>query len=644
MKVLFKKLSGMKLISKKFMAFALCLVVAVTAISVLAATDVLGKSNDPKNTYERILDRDGFIYGSVMHQYSGKNIFGARTEMVGPKSQVSLPSYDEAVMRDVLQNHKAMGLNSISFWLFNYYAGIEIDEVGNILGLDEYFEKNLRSVLDLCREYDVTASLATYIHPGEMMQQNGVTNYYMERIMQPIVNPEIRQQYVEKVLYPVSDIVKDYEDIVIMMDVFAEPESTIDGRNDYAFSTDWETTYDFIKASVQAFKEKLPNMPVTCASGWGSHISLYNDLGLDIIGTDVYTSDGSVYDPSDQTADAPVIAREFGKDDTGRDEEIQTAHAIKFLDNAIKAGYVGAYFYQYNGWNTEQASLTKAYTAVNDLRPICASLSYYIADRIAKHRGVDNSGETVAEAPQVLGLNNPFIVNWIAAREADKYTIEGSKDNKNWTVLVDDLLPEDVDADGDSMCQYRLSEIAQGGAYYYRIKVVNFYGKETYSPARKCNIPLITCADEDNLLKNNSFETGDLSEWVTDGNSRFFPVEESVGGTFGTKAAHITKGGGAWPYCYQTVSVKPNTDYVVTVVYSCDSLQSISAQKSVWKVGYGNPHKGIILDNIYFGVSDTEWLIDTVTVNSGDMDSLSVVFTAGDSEAYIDAFYFFEKK
>ena len=643
MKYLRDKIRNMKILGKTLTVLILCVAIALSAISVLAVADMFVKNKKYRNTYERILARDGFIYGSVMHQYGGKNIFGARR--VAPKDKQALPGYDEAVMRDVLQNHKAMGLNSISFWLFTNYAGIEIDEVGNILGLDEYFEKNLRAVLKLCREYDVTASLATYVHPGEMMAQDGITNYYMERIMQPIVNPEIRQQYVEKVLYPVADIVKEYEDIVIMMDVFAEPESTIDGSNGYAFSTDWETTYDFIKASVQAFKKKLPDMPVTCASGWGSNLSLYNNLGLDIIGADVYNNDGSVYDPSEQITDAPVIAREYGiSSNIGRDEELQLAHATKFLDNAIKAGYVGAYFYQFNGWNTETWSLTKSYTNVNDLRPLCAPLSYYIADKIAKHRGIETSDDSVAEAPHILGLDNPFMVQWIAARNADKYTIEGSKDNKNWTVLAKDLLPEDVDEDGDNMCRYRLSEVAQGTGYYYRIKVVNYNGKETYSAARKYNIPLITCSDQENLLKNYSFETGDLSEWRTDDNDAFFPVEESDGGTYGTKAVHITPAGGRWPYFYQSVNVKPNTDYVATIIYRCDNSQASVVQKSHWKIRNGNPHTGGVTGEIHFNYSETDWLIDNITVNTGDRDSVSVFFTAGDSVAYIDAVFFFEKK
>jgi hypothetical protein len=158
-------------------------------------------------------------------------------------------------------------------------------------------------------------------------------------------------------------------------------------------------------------------------------------------------------------------------------------------------------------------------------------------------------------------------------------------------------------------------------------------------------VPQITCSDEDNLMKNTDFESGNHEGWtVTD--KTYFPIEEMTGFDGGNKAVHISPAGGRWPYMCQNVFVKPNTEYVATIVYKCALIEGNVQAKSHWKIlsQQGSSLINVLDKELHFGLSDEDWLIDTVTVNSGAQDNLYFWLTAGDSNAYIDSVYLFEKK
>lgn len=614
---------------RRLLALILVCILLLCAIPVFAA-----KTSQQKNisTYDRILNRDGFLYGVNFPWYKGETWFGS---YIDGKGQTVLPTYDETVLNDMLQNCKAIGFNSVQFWLFYHYSGIKVDEVGNILGFDKYFETNLRNTLNAVRKTGLTVTLAVFVHTGEDNLKQGID--WQERAMQPLANPTIRKQYFEKILKPLCSMLDEYRDVIAVIDAYEEPESTVDEKNNFGFGVYFEDALSFVKESCEVIHNNLPGIPVSCASGWGTNLSRYNDLGLDIIGTDIYTDDASVYDPEEQHADAPVVCFEFGPSNSSKNisDEFQIAHTTKFFRNAISAGYRGAYIWMYNGWTGDGHSLITSDIGINNLRPVAAAIRFMIMDNIAEHQQKESDD---LDKPSMLGTSNPYQVKWIGSRGAENYKLETSKDNKKWTVIDDKINPDAVDDNNDNICVYRLSEIEQGTDCYYRVTASDSDKRTAVSESRKFSIPVITCSDNDNLVKNHNFATGDFTDWSVD--TTVFSIENGVGFD-GNNYVHLV-GNGTWSYLSQSLQVEPNTEYIFTVYQHAPVSSDRVNMKSIFKAVSFKEGTNLTGDQ-HYSISDTDWIAYTTTINSGDLSQIDLYFGNGGSEAYIDSVYFFKK-
>ena len=620
-----------------------CVILAIVVISASAA--VIGGINSKKTTYksayERIMAEDGFIYGVTVPWWKySKSAFGSYVKADGT---TVLPTYDEATFRDIILNCKSIGLNSINFWLFTYYAGIKTDSVGNIEGFDEYFMDNLLAVMELCKENDMSIALTTYVHTMETISYRE-TEDWGELTFQPLVNPDVRKQFMDKILDPLCEAIKDYEDIITLFNVYSEPEGQVDGRNGAAFATDWENNFIFIKDSVAVMKKHFPNIPVTVAGGWGSELSNYNELGLDLNGTDIYEATGKVYDPDDENSDMPVICMEFGHDaGSGGDtvsDEVKINHMSKSMNNFKAHGYVGEYYYAYNGGTGGGLSFLNNDTMPNSLCNMIPAMRYIIEDQKAEFRGVDLSEVTAPDKPGLIGMENSLSISWIASRRADKYKLEVSKDNKKWEVVDDNILPEDIDADGNNICDYTFKTPQAGGECYYRVTAYNSDGESAVSDSRWYNIPELFCDEEDNLIKNHSFETGDFTNWTNNAPDAFKLVkgEAAEGEYYIDVDGKIT-----WNPLYQTVNVERNTDYVLTFWAKSPSSYDRQQPPTVYKL-IDTAIWSNFTGDLYFKNFGDDWKIYNMTFNSGERDQVTVYFADGNSQDLcIDSVYLFKK-
>lgn len=626
--------------SKKLISLLLAIIVIAISVTVIADSNLLDNKKN-KSAYARIMERDGFIYGANLPWYKyARNLFGSYIDGDG---NTVMPTYDEKTVSDVIENCQAIGLNSINFWLYTYYAGIKTDNVGNILGYDDYFMDNLRATLNLCKKYDITVALTTYVHTIESTGRH--SSDWGEIALQPLVNPKIRKQYFDKIITPLCEMLKEYEDIIVLFDVYREPEGQVENRNGRAIGTDWDNSYDFIKESAKLMKKYFPEIPVTAAGGWGTVLSRYNELGLDLNGTDIYESTGKVYDPSMQFSDMPVVCMEYGHDsgDVAVSDEIKIAHLSKTMENFKISGYVGSYYFAYNGGSGKTLSLINSETAVNDLCNTTAVMHFKIIDQIMEYRGIDLSEVTAPDKPALIGSDNPFNVVWFGSRDVDTYKIEGSYNGKNWKVLADQISVEEADEDSNMICSYRLKSIEQGKNYYYRVTATNSDNESSVSEPRLFKIPYITCSDEDNMVVNHSFETGDLTGWHTSASvNKAFVVEKSDNAYDGQyQISH--SGNQSWDYLGQTFNVEPDTDYIFTFyAHAAPSYKQVSPP-SVYKLIDPDRIVNLVGGDLFYKVSD-DWLAYTLTVNSGDHERITIWMNDGGSpELYIDNVFFFKK-
>lgn len=572
---------------------------------------VIQKRGDTYNsTYERLLAEDGFIYGVNIPWYrNGNPLFGSVEDRDG---NLVAPSYDATAMRDMILNSKAMGFNSVRFWICSQFSGIEIDSVGNVIGLDDYLEDNLRSALSICRDCGMTAELSTFSHIDSSRTQYGQDWY--DRHIQIIVNPTIRAQYISNVLPDLCKIFSDYSDVIAFIDVFAEPEGETESANHLGFGTSLSSVRSYIEDVTTAFHNELTNIPVTVASGWDVNPSRYNGLGLDLMGVDLYNADPSAEMTTEGNEDAPIVVLEYGSADSALfiDDDYQTEYMLDFLENAIQKNYKGAYFWLYNGWTADGLKLTHTELGYNNLRPVAAELRSFITGKINSHRHLSISSD-IPVKPAMLGSHDPYYVQWIGSSDAQSYTLEGSSNGTVWTTLSSNIAKSTADADGDNLCRISVKTKYVPGQYYYRVTSNGLNGQKIVSDARMIQNPDFS---GENLFANGNFESGSLDGWNA---SSTFSITDT--GAYNGDYALLHAQTNTYGQITTSATVKANTEYRFTIWFKASDYDTYGNKLWYRLVDNANSPTCVYGGNQYFFETDS-YCAQSFTFQTGDKTDL----------------------
>ena len=117
-------------------------------------------------------------------------------------------------------------------------------------------------------------------------------------------------------------------------------------------------------------------------------------------------------------------------------------------------------------------------------------------------------------------------------------------------------------------------------------------------------------APADNMVQNGDFESGDIKPWDNLWGSNKVSVVEGHNSNF---AMHVVAG--EWTHVRQTITVEPNTDYVITVWHK--GTEGISLL-----IKDGADTKNVQQT----GLSSTDWTKSTLEFNSGEITSVLVSF------------------
>ena len=609
------------------------LAVLLVLTSCLSVSAVFSSSDQQvKSAYDKIMERDGFVYGVVIPWFSTGSAGGDFGEI----QAAGLPcKYDRKEVEKTFYNCKSIGFQSVSIWLMRNMQGARFDSNGNVLGFDSYFLQNVEDMLKIAQEMDLHLILNINPHCS-----TGLTNYSKETYdlyMQSLFVPEKREVYLEKIIDPLLELFSKYEDTVLAVAPYVEPEGDVYGTkgSNSSWGTTWENMADYIRAVAQRSKKIMPDVPVTVGSGWLGYkplsTGLYNTLGLDIIGQDVYNDHGDLREIKSLKVSKPVWLTEYGPATSDNySDDFQMYYVLNFLNNAQELGYKGAFIYL-NGSEDQSSQGFKKYDG--SVRPVVSALHFRILDNAYERQEI----EQPIDKPgfYISGSN----INWFASRGAEAYTLERSSDKKSWEVIGNKLDAVELDKWGNNICSYNDETAAEGQDYYYRVTAHLEDGTKIVSdPSCVISKPKSTCKPEENLLKNTDFETGDLTHFLTTGKDGAIEVISDPSGDNvhgGAHALHMS-GSGTWEYVRQQTTCKPNTDYTFTLF-----AKATGSEKNVSCFKFLDKDKKDFTNNQIF-VCDGEWHQYTITFNSKSNSTLYLYLGDGTTDVYIDDLYLFE--
>lgn len=630
-------------VHKKLLAAALSLIIlasAVLAVTGSSVTETLFGTNENqpnyKNLYEKVVAEDGFIYGVdynwfVAYDHVGHNL-GAN-HVIPSKSSCY---FDSRLVYNDLYNIKALGFNAVNFWLFTWLEGIEFDANGNILGLDDYFINNLRTSLDICRELGLNIVLSIQPHLDDINSTS--SKVLLDKYTQFLYNPTVLQQYITMCVQPVCELVDDYQDTVMIICLTVEGGEADVNDPDLGFlqkenfGTTWENYAAFLTAVNQKVKDFMPDMPTSVESVGNIDASFkYNSIGLDLIGTNRYTKDGSVGSIESRASSLPMYIGEYNLGITNFDttsKDSWTSKNLKFYPNAREAGYVGAFYFNYcTGGNTfslfDNSSSTPDY-----MRELALSLHFSIFDNIYERNGV----EIIIDKPVMLVNYGKGNVYWIGSRTATSYKLERSADRgQTWNVLDASLGADDVELD-NGVCFHQDSTLVAGTNVCYRVTAYDNAGNNSVSAPSNVK----TAYFPGELIKDSGFESGNIPDnsnnfgWYS--NTVKAGALSGVDVHSGNLSFRLSYTNGNYGKLLQEVDVSQNATYGLSYW--------VNGTGSTYSVCVFNSSMSNTIASFYTG-NTNGWIKSNRTFNSGSNSKVYICIQFGitqDDVAYFDDF------
>ena len=641
---------------------SLVLVIALLVLSVPMGASAATETGKAWLSFYELCQEKGFVNG-IQHPYMTKKSIG------NDWGHSSLDGYQKCNFKEedflrVFYNCKAMGYDIYKTWLSYNCAGMIFDSNGDVVGIDQTYIENLPKILQMAQDAGLYICLATFDHKEGYLAED-TSSYKYERLTRYLHNEEAREMLFKNWLRPILEVIKDFPNVVLI-DLYVEPEAD-GGKWNVPNGTSWENMREFIKAENDFIKEILPDMETYCSATTAPDdiYEAYNGLGLDYYAHDLYQTSGGATDTSELFLDAPFIYGEVGIQvgTPAKGDEFVSNWLSNYYSEAVEKGVKAGFYWSY-GWGGE-GNMTvvdsKGYP-----RAAMLTSRFFQLDR-----DYELSGEYPDMDKPAMAYSTNEAITWMGSRGASKYRIERSSDLQNWTELR--TIDPEVDKDCEySTLMYQIKDttVEGGGTFYYRAVAIDAEGNEAVSePSNIVNVKAVTCSEEENLIKNYSFEdengfntTGKDGKWhiasqsssnanylmkyITDG----VEGENTHTGTHSIYKARLVR---------QYIKVKPNTDYTFTFYIKFDNV-----------AGYWNHFVGVLNDvpvgsfaeafdkeynkvmdviQVPDNLKDGEWHRMTYFFNSGDYEELCVQVQGYHQKSdlpewYVDDIYLFETK
>lgn len=326
-----------------------------------------------------------------------------------------------------------------------------MDSNGNITGLTPEFITNLTDYLSLIKEKGLTVNLVLVPHIVQNVPnvENQIT------AMKTVLDESYTQSYIENALIPTLRALQDYQDCIIAIDLYGEPEGDavdtagLDTENYPGRASLLSDITSFINKQSLAVKNILPNVKCLVSSAYSQNYQgyvTYGDYSIDILGFDIY-SDTSNVDISNNRIEATVATKfsdrwitecnyESDKDTVAYWSEEQFSDIVRnFYNNAKTSGYSACYMWHYSASYNQKTSLVEGKSNNSeepDLSKLRLSAQLLHFDIIDYNNSI---GKTAGnDIPALLINDDNTCLRWIGSRQAAYYQIE-YKNNSGWQLL-----------------------------------------------------------------------------------------------------------------------------------------------------------------------------------------------------------------
>ena len=624
--------------NRKIFIIALVFLLSIcTAVSVLATKPIQQTKNQPKvpqNTYEKLLDEKGFIYGVNLPWFKTSDTRSSTFGSNPVTGQEAAYTHEWAL--EALTNIKAIGFDSVRTWVFTGWGGTTMDENGNITGLSSEFIPNVLDYMGIVKSVGLTANLVLVPHQWQSSDDTNMT-------MTTILSEEATDKFINNALNPLLEALKPYEEYIVGFDAYCEPEADTQEKAGGTYGTTMDVLKKFINSEIVAIRAKMPNIPIMISAGQNRSTEFYNDVDLDILGLDEYNDKGEAETIKSLNTVHDVWMTECGaKDDKNLSDEFNNKNILNFYENTKAQGYKACFAWHYAGGVGH--SFTKNIDC-SQLRISAQSLHFVILDEEYDREGIDK--DNTADKPIFLKNTDATVLRWIGTRDAEFYKLEWRfGKNGEWKVLADNLDAGEIGA-GAYLCDYPLPDLDKTGNYQFKVTATTYYDTQATSDVFECYLKGLStaiCSDDKNLFINGGFETQtdiftSTSGWRTNATVTTAWNIESGAVRSGKNALHL-KGDCCRKSIYQQINVKPNTDYTFTFFAKASGKEL--SPRCVFSLLPENWGGEPIVAQSEFNYTDG-WKMYSYDFNSGDQTSVNFQIWIGYGDYYLDDFYLFEK-
>ena len=653
----------MKLRTKPLLSLlcAVALLVGMIPAMALTATAEMGgdfpwTSSKKPMLIEEILQRDGFIDGVWFPWFnssgSGHNLTGndvmAMYYNSDPNSdwgRVELDYIGADKIYQQIYNLKTMGYNIMAYGGSIYGEGVKFEN-GCVVGIKEDYLTNARRLLDMCRDIGMPVMWNIYFHSSSSPQYHGIDGW--KTVCHMLGNRTEADNYAEKFVKPLVEMLKEYDDVVALISIADEPENEINdvGKGDHfdgnraMYGVNQDDMIYFMKQINDTVREVWPGVARTVASN-SVNKSIYRDFDLDLMGHNRYADALNQFpNVEDFVTDADPILAEYnvGNGEYTDDQftEIHKGFRQEMMEKGYKGGFAWCWIPNKSYKNDADYYLLRNQWDNLSFRKSVAELKWYMDEYRAEYRG-EKLGFT---APVMYANYGDSKVRFLPAKDAVSYTIQRSDDGgKTWNSLEGAVkLAANKVVDQYLMGYYEDKDDAKPkSGYCYRVIAYNKAGKSATS---KANYPaghdktftkefekpeyvagmyyepttltkeqaeadktkLITFGevnnrprfDEYNLIKNSSFENTSGGQWnqSTFVNGSSVKVVSDSTAPDGKKSLRFDTTStqeGKW-YTFTVSGLERNTEYVFSTWIKGAYLSATN--KGMGSIGVIDPNTG----------------------------------------------------